>query len=91
MNRKYIPLIFLLILFVLGFISQSIVKVSLVQLRVMLAREQLLNYELSSRMLRTKFKQMLLQKDDLTTEVKMKVLESSVMNFDRAEQVKLGN
>ncbi len=89
MSRVRIGLLFLLILLALGLVSQSIVKISLVQLRVLLAREQLLNYELSSRMLRAKFKQMLLQKDDLTTEVKMKVLESSVMNIDRTEQVKL--
>lgn len=89
MSRGRIALLFLLILLALGFVSQSIVKISLVQLRVLLAREQLLNYELSSRMLRAKFKQMLLQKDDLKQEVKMKVLESSVMNFDRADQVKL--
>ena len=89
MTRGRIAILFALVLLVLAFVSQSIVKISLVQLRVLLAREQLLNYELSSRMLRAKFKQMLLQQDDLTTEVKMKVLESSVMNFDQTERVRL--
>lgn len=89
MTRGRIALLFVLILIALAFVSQSIVKISLVQLRVLLAREQLLNYELSSRMLRAKFKQMLLHKEDLRTEVKMKVLESSVMNFDQGEQVRL--
>ncbi len=62
--------------------SQAIVRVKMLELRVQLAREQLLNYELSSRMLRAKFRQLLLQQDNYATEIKMNILESSVMNFE---------
>lgn len=82
----------LLILGILGlfvYSSHSIVQTKILQLRLLLAREQLLNYELSSRMLRARFRQMLLQSDDTATEMRLKVLESSVLNFNEENRQKL--
>jgi len=79
-NRTITAILSLIALFALA--SQSIVTVKMLELRTQLAKDQLLNYELSSRMLRAKFYHQLLQKDDYSTEIKMNVLESSVMNFD---------
>ncbi|MBE7437544.1 MAG: hypothetical protein HS115_03735 [Spirochaetales bacterium] len=81
-----------LILGILGlfvYSSHSIVQTKILQLRLLLAREQLLNYELSSRMLRARFRQMLLQSDDTATEMRLKVLESSVLNFNEENRQKL--
>jgi len=89
MGRTKNIILFIVLILTFFLTSQSIVKVKMLQLKVLLAREQLLNYELSSRMLRAKFKQMLLSKDNFSTEMKMKVLESSILNFDDAEEFKL--
>ncbi|MBI3394345.1 MAG: hypothetical protein HY042_00770, partial [Spirochaetia bacterium] len=75
---------FVALLFVmLGFAvtSQGILRVTMLELRLQIMRDQLLNYELSSRMLKARFKQMARkQSDDIGTEMKMKVLESGVLN-----------
>lgn len=69
-----------------GVISQAIIRVTMLELRTSIVRDQLLNYELSSRMLRVKFRQMRQSKDDVSSEMKLKVLESSVMNAAAAER-----
>ncbi|MCE9597864.1 MAG: hypothetical protein K8S54_07840 [Spirochaetia bacterium] len=86
MNRSRIifpVILFLVLLFAL--ITQSIVSVTLLELRVQIASERILNFELSSRMLKTRFRQMISGEDNLKAEIKMNVLESSVLNFDSFE------
>jgi len=86
LNRSRILLLVLLLLLLLfGFVTQSIVSVTLLELRVQIASERILNYELSSRMLKTRFRQMISGEDSVKAEIKMNVLESSVLNFDTFE------
>ena len=59
--------------------------VKLQELRFQLTKEQLLNYELSSKVLKDKIRQMMLSKDDYTNEIKVNILESSVMNAQLGE------
>lgn len=87
MNRRRNLLILLLLLILVFFFtaSQAIVKVKVQELRFQLSKEQLLNYELSSRVLKEKIKQMRLDKENFTNEIKMNVLESGVMNAQLGE------
>ncbi|MBL0955909.1 MAG: tetratricopeptide repeat protein [Leptospira sp.] len=62
--------------------SEAIVSVKLQELRFGILRDQLMNYELSSQTLRERLKQMFLSKDDYMTEVKVKILESGIMNSE---------
>lgn len=83
MKRKYwFPLVFLFLISVFVFSSKSIVDIKVQELRFYLVKEQLLNYELSSKVLREKIKQMLLFKDDYKNEIKNTILESNIMNSD---------
>jgi tetratricopeptide (TPR) repeat protein len=78
-NKLYlILLIFLIVFFFLS--SKAIVDIKLQELRFYLTKEQLLNYELSSKVLKEKIKQMILSKDDYTNEIKNNILESNIMN-----------
>jgi len=65
--------------------SRAIVDVKIQELRFQLTKEQLLNYELSSKVLKEKIRQMMLTKDDYTNEIKVNILESSVMNAQLGE------
>ncbi|MCB1179833.1 MAG: hypothetical protein KDK36_19810 [Leptospiraceae bacterium] len=80
MDRRYLILLFLLMIFLFFFSSNSIVSIKVQELRFYLAKEQLLNYELSSKVLKEKIRQMLLSKDDYTNEIKNNILESNIMN-----------
>ncbi|MCE9500086.1 MAG: hypothetical protein K8R21_06265, partial [Leptospira sp.] len=72
---------FVFLLFFFFFVSRSIISTRLLELKYQISREQLMNYELSSRVLREKFKQLIYRgKEDFKTEVKFSVLESSIMN-----------
>ncbi|HQI20942.1 MAG TPA: hypothetical protein PLW55_16450, partial [Leptospiraceae bacterium] len=83
-SRILFPLILgLALLFAL--ITQSIISVTMLELRVQIASERILNFELSSRMLKTRFRQMLSGNENLKSEIKLNVLESSVLNFDKFE------
>ncbi len=86
MRRILGTAVLLLVLGGFGLISQAIIRVTMLELRTSIVRDQLLNYELSSRMLRVKFRQMRQSKDDVSSEMKLKVLESSVMNAAAAER-----
>lgn len=71
-------------------VSRSIVNVTLLQLRYQLTRERLLNYELSSRVLESRFRRELAERNNVSNEIKMNVLESSILNFDtQSEQMEL--
>ncbi len=83
-SRLLLPVILgLALLFAL--ITQAIISVTLLELRVQIASERILNFELSSRMLKTRFRQMLSGDDSIKSEIKLNVLESSVLNFDKFE------
>lgn len=83
MNREYVfPILFLFLISIFVFSSKSIVDIKVQELRFYLVKEQLLNYELSSKVLREKIKQMLLFKDDYKNEIKNTILESNIMNSD---------
>ncbi len=75
----------MLILIFFGLASRAIIDVKIQELRFQLTKEQLLNYELSSKVLKDKIRQMMLTKDDYTNEIKVNILESSVMNAQLGE------
>ena len=86
MKRSGIIIAILLLVAVFVFISQSIVRINLVELGFQLERDQLFNYELSSKMLRARFRSLMLQREDFRSEIKLNVLESTVLNFDRSSE-----
>lgn len=83
-SKIILPLILLLAL-LFALVTQSIVSVTLLELRVQIAAERILNFELSSRMLKTRFRQMLSGEENVKSEIKVNVLESSVLNFEKFE------
>jgi len=72
--------ILLIILFVLS--ANSIIEIKILELKFYLNKEQLLNYELSSKVLREKIKFILFNKDDYNSELKTNILESTIMNSE---------
>ncbi len=80
MDRKYLIALFLFLLSLFFISSNSIVSIKIQELRFYLAKEQLLNYELSSKVLKEKIRQMMLNRDDYTNEIKNNILESNIMN-----------
>ena len=90
MSRAALALVATALVVLFLFISQSIVVVKIMQLRILLSREQVLSYELSSKMLRARFRRMLLTQGDFSAEVKMNVLDSGIMNSqETAEEFEL--
>ncbi|MCB1324963.1 MAG: hypothetical protein H7A21_13065 [Spirochaetales bacterium] len=82
MLRRYAPILLILLL-LLSFVlvAQAIVSVNLLELRVQISQDRILNYELSSRVLRARFRQLLEQGDDAyRDEIRRNVLEASIMN-----------
>ncbi len=80
MRRWIAPLLLLLLLLAALGTSRSILKARLLELRIAIQRDQILRYELSSRLLRYRFKQMLEDRDNVRGEIKLSVLESHVVN-----------
>jgi len=74
----FISIILLFLLFTL--ILRSIVKIKLYDLQVQIQKEQIQNYELSSRMLQARFRKYLFGGNNYDDEIKMNVIESSIMN-----------
>ena len=68
------------IVFIFYILSNSIVEIKLLELKFYVNKEQLFNYELSSKVLREKIKNILISKDDYISELKNNILESNVMN-----------
>lgn len=86
MNRTLVIFLLLIQIPIFVFVSRSIVNVTLLQLRFHLTREKLLNYELSSQVLEHRFRRMLSSKtDDMSSEIKVNILESSILNFEQSE------
>lgn len=76
---------FLLLAGIAGFFlyfAQSIVEITMFQLRLDISRRQLLNYELASNILNSRFDNLSRETDDFDGEVRMSVLESSVLNSE---------
>ncbi len=84
MNQRTIIALFIAIVIFFLYSSRAIVGVKIQELRFYLAKEQLLNYELSSKVLREKIKQMMLSKDDYRKEISNSILESNIMNSEVA-------
>lgn len=72
--------VLLIIFFVLA--ANSIIEIKILELKFYLNKEQLLNYELSSKVLREKIKFILFNKDDYNSELKTNILESTIMNSE---------
>ena len=81
MNRFWVPAAIMAVTGLFALASEAIVRIKTAELSFQLARDQLFNYELSSRMLRERFASMIGTGDDYSREIKMNVLESGVLNF----------
>ena len=68
-----------------SFFAHGIVNAKTLQLRIEVSRKQLLNYRLSSELLRSRLRLLFQQEQDFSGEIRMSVLESSVMNSDLSE------
>ena len=81
-NSLFLKALFFIIsiVFIFYILSNSIVEIKLLELKFYVNKEQLFNYELSSKVLREKIKNILISKDDYISELKNNILESSVMN-----------
>lgn len=86
-NTKYIVIdyskyiiIFLVLIGFFSLMSNSIIDIKVLELKFYVNKEQLLNYELSSKVLREKIKNILITKDDYVSELKNNILESAIMN-----------
>ncbi|NCN09836.1 MAG: hypothetical protein GW938_08330 [Leptospira sp.] len=74
------------ILLIIFFISaQSITSAKLVELRLNIQKDQIMNYELSSKALKSKLRQIFLEKDNFNNEIKINILESSFLNSNIQE------
>lgn len=88
--RRIFPALFALALAgAFALFSQAIVSVKLVDLQIQIARDRLFNYELSSRILRERFLQLLAERDDVNGEIRKNVIESAVMNEANPERLEL--
>lgn len=65
-----------------GMVAGAIVSAKTLQLRVMLSRKQLLNYRLSTDILRSRLRILFGNEADFSSEIRVSVLESGVMNAD---------
>ncbi len=83
MRRVWVMALILGVMLLFALASEAIVRIKTAELSFQLARDQLFNYELSSRMLRERFTGMLASRDDYSREIKMNVLESGVLNFSQ--------
>ncbi len=90
-NSIYLKSIALIIslVFLFYILSNSIVEIKLLELKFYVNKEQLFNYELSSKILREKIKNILVSKDDYISELKNNIIESSVMNSSLEEDISI--
>ena len=90
MRRLLLAILFLIFLFSgFGFISWSIIRIKLKELKYFVAKDQLLNLKLSSEVLRDKFKQLLLYKEDYKKELELSVRDSNIMNSENRLDITL--
>lgn len=89
--RRWAPVL-LIICLLLGFIiiAQAIISVKFLELRVKISRERILNYELSSKVLKQRFVHILeSEKKGFNSEVTQNVLEAAIMNDKDPEALEL--
>ena len=77
-KRTWFAVIFLIFVLILS--TQGVVQAKLFQLKVFVSRERLMNFELSSKALRVRFRETFQNSDDYRTEIKRNVLESAILN-----------
>ncbi len=92
-GRNLIYILVVLLLFAL--VSQAIISVKLLELRVQVSHDRLFNYELSSRVLKARFRQMIVSQGDDSTdrfknEIKRNLLESTIMNEVNPQALEAG-
>jgi hypothetical protein len=85
MKRRYLTFLLLLLLLFSGFafVSWAIVKIKLKELKYYVTKEQVLNLQLSSDVLKEKFKQLLLYKEDYKKELSISIMDSTVLNTEK--------
>lgn len=77
-RRTWFITIALILLLILS--TQGIVQAKLFQLKVSVSRERLMNFELSSKALRARFREIFQNPDDYRSEIKRNVIESAILN-----------
>lgn len=92
-GRNLIYILIVLLLFAL--VSQAIISVKLLELRVQVSHDRLFNYELSSRVLKARFRQMIVDEsgssnDRFKNEIKRNLLESTIMNEVNPQALEAG-
>ena len=81
MSRWLPAVIVALLIAGFAFVAQAIIGVKLLELRVKISRERILNYELSSRVLKEKFISLVRSESQgFQKEIKQNLLESAIMN-----------
>ncbi len=83
----------LIVLLLFALVGQAIIQVKLLELRVQVSRDRLFNYELSSRVLKARFRSMIgsaSAREDFRTEVERNVLESRILNEANPEELETG-
>lgn len=80
-NYKYFLIIILMIIIFITS-ANSIIEIKFLELKFYINKEQLLNYELSSKVLREKMKNIIFNKDDFNAELRNNILESTIMNSE---------
>ena len=77
-KRAWIVAISLILFLILS--TQGVVQAKLFQLKVSVSRERLMNFELSSKALQARFREIFKNPDDYRSEIKRNVIESGILN-----------
>ncbi|MDH5657165.1 MAG: hypothetical protein OEZ34_14740, partial [Spirochaetia bacterium] len=80
MNKIIITALYTFLVLFFIFVTNAISDIYMFQLRMQIDREQVHNYELSSRMLKNRFQNLIQQQENFMDEINMSVLESGIMN-----------
>jgi tetratricopeptide (TPR) repeat protein len=81
--KGILPLTSLGILFLFFLVSiDSVIQTKFVELRLGIQKNQLMNYELSSKALREKFRRIFLERENIEGELRLNALESNLLNTD---------
>lgn len=80
MKIVYYGLAFIFLLMIFTISARSITSAKVYELKLSIQKEQIMNYELSSHALKSKLRQVFLEKDNFEDEILLNVFESSIMN-----------
>lgn len=83
MKSRSIVIVTVILFIVFALMLQSILSLKMLEFRNQLTKAQIMNYEFSSKTLREKFKEMLNHSEDFKAEIKLNVLETSILNYDK--------